>query len=64
MEREATANSLYPCIASPQGTVKYVSPQAVMDLHLSSLEGYMRYLPVLYSKIAAFRQEWKVRYVL
>ena len=44
----------------PQGTVKYVSPKAVADLRLSWLEGYMNYQPVLYSKVTAFRQEWKV----
>ena len=54
----------------PQGTVKYVSPKAVTDLRAATdlrpswLEGYMRTQPVLYSKVAAFRLEWKVRNVL
>ena len=43
----------------PQGTVKYASPKAVRNLGLTSLEGLDDY-----SKVTAFRLEWKVRNVL
>ena len=45
----------------PEDTVKYMSPKTVTDMRLTWPEGYMRYQPVLYSKVAAFKQEWKVR---
>ena len=48
------------CLYGAQGSVKYVSPKAVADMRLSSLEGFMKYQPVLYRKVTTFRQEWKV----